>query len=1026
FPELRTVAAMAEAMRPRSPVEEGSPFELISPSDRIRLPSGLEDAYPLARTQSGVIFHCQFDASTSMYRDLFMVRLEGPLVPALLERSLRAAVERHPMLRTTFDLESYTEPLQLVWRRAEVALVVEDLPVPGPGSLTENSFPEPWMRQEIARPLDWSRAPLPRFFALWVPGGAFWFAASFFDALFDGWSAASLASEVLADYDHLLAGEAPPERRPPAGGYRRFIAAERQALGSAQEREFWRECLEGVGSGALPGFEEPSARGAGGEEAVRIVEVEVEAPLAAALEDAARKAGAELKQLLLAAHLASLSAFCGLRELTTGLEVHCRPDIAGADGILGMHMNILPFPMEIGVGSRRGWLRAVAEQERRWLRHRRFPFAEMARGRREAPKVETVFNFTHFHVLASLGSLLRLEAREAFGFNRTSFSLRADFNRHPLTGRLGLSLSARTEALSRARHRRLASIYRSCLEAWALRPEGDCRDFPTLPESERHQVLLEWGHAGASAAPPRLLPQAFRLQAARTPERTALEAAGETLSYGELKRRVEELAFRLRQASTADSEVVGIFAARSVAYVTAALAVAMAGKALLPLSVREPSHRLEEKVLQAGVRTVLVSGEARLPGSLAALAVPISEGAEGGRIVPSELLPTPPAESPAYLMFTSGSTGRPKAVVVSHGALGGFFSAMVQALGVAEGERWLAMSETTFDISLLELFLPLLTGGTVVLSPPEATLEPQDLLDQVADRRLRTIQATPAVWQTLLDAGWTGWSGLRVLCGGETLAEELASRLRHGGSEVWNLYGPTEATVWATARRLREEETVSLGAPLPGVAAYVLDPHLRLLGEGVPGELFLSGRGLAQGYGGDPRANATAFLPDPFSRLPGARLYRTGDRCQWSPEGRLLFLGRLDSQVKIRGIRVEPAEVEAALLACDDVHRALVLVEETAPGHRGLLAYVEPRIGVATTEQALRRFLGGRLPSFLIPSRIFVVPSWPLTRHGKVDRRRLPKPRSPRPTEETLESLVDFLEEMTEEEARALAEPGAE
>ncbi len=1027
FLEERTVARMARLMvstarrlpdlNPGPPVE--APFHGLREEDLALLPEGLDDAYPLSRTQSGVIFHSQFDAASSMYRDLFLARFVGSLVPKLLKKALQATVDRHPMLRTTFDLESFSEPLQLVHRQVSVELFHADLSALGLKTADGVRAIETWIEGELAVPLDWTRAPVPRFSALGSTAGGFWFVISFFDALLDGWSAASLAQEVIQAYDALLTGEVPVGQDPPIGGYRRFVSAELDALACAEEREFWEDRLETAPSGECL----PKEKGRTADGLVAVLDTEFPEALVARLETLAQAGRTGLKEVLLTAHLVVLSAFCGRRALTTGLEVHGRLEIPGGERVLGMHMNILPFPMTLGGGTWREFLEKVRDREREWLGHRRFPFVEMARGQ-DGMVLETVFNFTHFHVLRSVAALERLELQEAFGFNQTSFPLRADFNRHPLTGRLHLSLTVRQESLGPVRHRRLIESYRRCLVEWTANPQASYLEFSTLGPAQRQQMLCEWGGGAVPRQAVASLPERFFEQACRTPERRALEILGESgVTYEELAGRVWSLAATLEREGCSAGAVMGILSGPSVAYVTAVLAVLVAGGTFLPLGVKEPQRRLVELMHRGGARRMLVEPGREVPSSLERRALPIDEGWVG-ESAESRHRGTP--QDIAYLFFTSGSTGTPKAVAVSHGALARLLTALSETLDVRPGERWLALTEPTFDISLVELFLPLLRGGCSVLAPTGISREPVELARLIAEADLDAVQSTPAIWQSLVDVGFSGPRGLRILCGGEALPPDLAAQLLSRGGEVWNLYGPTEATVWATARRLRPAGAVDLGRPLPGVQIYVLDAGLRLLGEGTEGELFIAGGALATGYWGDAPSTAVSFLPDPFSEDSGRRMYRTGDRARWSAAGRLEFLGRLDGQVKIRGIRVEPGEIEAALEDLATVRRALVLAEEIAPGHRGLLAYVELEEGSSISPREMRSFLQGRLPSFLIPSRIFVVRSWPLTHHGKVDRGRLPKPLRPRPPEEVLVSLIDRLDAMTEEEARSLLELGPE
>ena len=505
----------------------------------------------------------------------------------------------------------------------------------------------------------------------------------------------------------------------------------------------------------------------------------------------------------------------------------------------------------------------------------------------------------------------------------------------------------------------------------------------------REKAGLKRGGAG-------LVHRLIELEAARAPESVAVTCSCGSLTYFELNARANRLAGRLRGMGVGPEVLVGLCTDRSTAMVVGLLAVLKAGGAYVPIDPAYPPDRIAFMLDDACVSVLLT--EQRLLDDLPYGKTPVvcldsdwesvGEGRAGN--VDSQV----GGANLAYVIYTSGSTGRPKGVQVTHSALANLLQAMQRLLPIDSQETLLAVTTLSFDIAALEIFLPLIVGGRVELIDREEAADGARLASLTEDPGIAFLQATPATWRLLLEAGWQGNPTLTMLCGGEALPRSLADRLINKGAALWNLYGPTETTVWSSACRVEAGETpISIGRPIANTQLYVLDQRLRVVPVGVVGELYIGGAGLARGYRERPGLTAERFLPDPFGDLLGGRLYRTGDLARWRLDGSLECLGRVDHQVKIRGFRVELGEIEAALMRHEAVRETVVAARPDATGEASLAAYVVPRERLDPIAPGdLRRWLVDLIPEYMVPTAFVILDSLPLTPNGKVDRQALPNP----------------------------------
>ncbi|RJQ73233.1 amino acid adenylation domain-containing protein [Pseudonocardiaceae bacterium YIM PH 21723] len=482
----------------------------------------------------------------------------------------------------------------------------------------------------------------------------------------------------------------------------------------------------------------------------------------------------------------------------------------------------------------------------------------------------------------------------------------------------------------------------------------------------RRQLLTEWNHTAAHYPRHATVSRLFADHARQRPTAPAITFGGATMSYGELDQRSSALARHLAEQGVGAGSLVGVHLPRTPDLVVALLAVLKSGAAYVPLDPGQPAERTA--TVLADARTLLVITEDFLAGAdLTGEADPIDRAS---------------GKDLAYVIYTSGSTGTPKGVRIGHRSLINVLTALQRSPGFSVTDTLLAVSTVSFDIAAVELFLPLISGGTVALARAEVAADPVALRHELERIRPRIMQATPATWRMLVDAGWQGGAGLTALTGGDTLDQPLADTLALRTAQLWNLYGPTETTIWSTMARI--DGPVSIGRPLPNTSCFVLDDRQRLLPPGIPGELCIAGDGVADGYLRRPELTRERFIPNPFGS--GDRLYRTGDRARWTLDGRLELLGRLDQQIKLNGHRIEPGEIESVLLRRPEVAQAVVIARTGR-----LLGYVVAEPGMTVDPGALRTSLAGLLPGYLVPA-IIAVQRLPLTPNGKLDRDALPEP----------------------------------
>lgn len=537
---------------------------------------------------------------------------------------------------------------------------------------------------------------------------------------------------------------------------------------------------------------------------------------------------------------------------------------------------------------------------------------------------------------------------------------------------------------------RLLDHYLQLLEGCVTAPAQPIAFVNMLTEPERVQILSEWNRTQRDYPRDHCIHELFEAHVRCTPHRIAAIAGTRTITYGELDRRAEHLADVLRAQGVGPDVLVGLCLERSLDLLVGLLGILKAGGAYVPIDPTYPRDRIAF-VLEDSAAPVIVTEKA-LVSTLGTSPAHYIVVDELPTIDPARVGPRRPVGSHhlAYVLYTSGSTGKPKGVQISHRSVINFLHSMRRKPGLSPNDVLLAVTTLSFDIAGLELHLPLTTGATVVLAPWEVAADGDALIREIERHRVTVLQATPATWRLMLNAGWKGTPRLKVLCGGEAMPASLAAELLPRCAELWNMYGPTETTIWSTCCRITDPNDIHIGRPIDNTEIYILDTNQQPLPIGQEGELLIGGDGLARGYLNRPELNADRFVAHPFK--PGQRLYRTGDLARYRKDGNIDCLGRLDFQVKIRGFRIELGEIENQLASHPGVRENVVVAREDTPGEKRLVAYVVSRQEPPVTAEQLREHLRRKLPDHMMPAAFVSIRDLPLTPNGKIDRKALPPP----------------------------------
>ncbi len=965
-PNIRELATLLRPYQPDD-VPLRSPFQDIGDEDRAKLAVGLEDAFPMSAMQESMMYQVEVDQVSSVYRVVTTLTVERPLDAEYLTAAVQHILQRHPLLRSSFDLSSYSQPLILVHPSVESPLIYAEslchLSTPD-----QQIFIQQWVEEAKFQTFDLSQAPGLIFYVHRLGEQRFQLSVIEHHVVLDGWSDLLMLDELIVHYVALLDDEFIVSL-PLNSHYADFVQAEKALLLDEGAREYWKSVTANLDSSPL--VRQDSL----GNTRHCAYHANIPKKLSDELLKVAQRQQCAIKSLLIAAHLTVLAAITGNSRVATGSVFNGRLDQTDGDKAVGVFFNTLPLSLSLDNLSFTELASAVANFEYQSHQFGRYPYTAMQRDSRHEFSLDSYVNYMDFHRQWGDDSVIS----HAYGVANTNIPLAVNYLVDPVTQALSLWFDCDIGQLDQAVCERLPDYYVNVLTQICVDPEYAVLATSLITPMER-DLIEAWNKTEVAPESFLLVHQKFESIAAKQPERQALCYLDHVFSYGELNALANRIANALIRVGVQVGNTVGVCILKGPELVASMLAIHKIGAAFLPLDPKYPRDRLNYIVSDSGLKTLVTHTTS--PNLDVKTNVEID--ADMIQRYASDNLSTPlDVASMAYIIYTSGSTGQPKGAMVTHRNLLNFFLGMDTAIGCDASDTLLALTSVSFDISILELFWPLTKGATIVLASenqiyhlaelkaalPDRTFESdqqQNLESRayscehlIREHAVTMLQCTPS-FMTAAMSEPTLVAALRpintLMIGGEAFPVGLATQMMdHLDGHVFNMYGPTETTIWSSVHRLTRASIVHnripIGQPIANTQMKVLNAAGLSAPIGVPGELWIGGEGVCSGYW--HRLELTQARFQTFD--DGKIYYRTGDRVCWQPNGELLFLGRVDRQVKLRGHRIELDEIEGVISRHQDLGRVAVVLQDSAQGALELLAYIEVNTRAVNPEEVHNR-----------------------------------------------------------------------
>ncbi|MEL4897612.1 amino acid adenylation domain-containing protein [Crocosphaera sp. Alani8] len=940
----------------------------------------ISDIYELSPMQQGMLFHSLYNSSSGMYCEQRSCLLTGKLSISAFKQAWQAVINRHTILRTAFYWEEVEKPLQVVYQEVELPWIEYDW-----RGLTEQEQEEKlgsFLLVEQQQGFDLNYAPLMRCGLMQVREDAYYFVWNYHHLLLDGWCNGILLKEVFAFYEAFRKEQnlfLQPTR--PYKDYITWLQQQNQEQATA----FWKNSLQGLISPTVLSIGNNSVS-----EERKEKHYQLSNSLTTSLQTIIQKHRLTLNTLFQGAWALLLSHYSGESDIIFGATVSGRPpSLTDVESMVGLFINTLPVRIEIkSTTFLLPWLQSLQTQQ---IEKEQYSYSSLIeiQGWSEVPRGTALFEslviFENYPISldkALQGWSNQLTISEGQGVEKTNYPVTVSV----LPGSpLAFRISYDKQRFSDSSIDRLIKHLENLLTSIARNPEQQLWEIALLTNQEQKELLIEGDGKEEKENSNILIHQLFEAQVEKIPNNTAVIFEEELLTYQELNKKANQLAHHLRNLGVKPETLVGICLEPSLEMVIALLAILKVGGAYLPLDPNYPQQRLEFMIQDSEIDYLISSSALKNNNSNTVKHfIDISTiQAEINQQKNTNLALKINPENLAYIIYTSGSTGIPKGVQVPHSCLSNFLLSMKEKPGLTDKDTLLSVTTLSFDIAALELYLPLTVGAKLILVSRDVTVEGVTLAQQLLTQKVTVMQATPATWKLLLASGWEGKKDLTILCGGEALSPDLAEQLKEKSKQVFNLYGPTETTIWSSVYEV-ETEKVRLGKPINNTQLYILDKDYNQLPIGVPGELYIGGKGVTRGYLKRPELTAERFIANPFKA--GERLYKTGDLVKYGEDREIEYIGRIDYQVKLRGYRLELGEIETTILNHNQIKEAVVIVKEES-----LIAYIVCQEDISINPRSIKEYIGEKLPNYMIPSRFVELEKLPLTPNGKIDRKALPE-----------------------------------
>lgn len=971
-------------------------------------PAPRTGSIPLSYAQQRLWFLDQLAPNNAFYNVPLALRLNGKLSVAALEQSLNEIIRRHESLRTVF-ISVNGQAEQVIAAEFTLPIVTVDLT-----GLPEQACPAALLDLsclEAEKPFVLSTGPLLRVLLINLVNDSdkqeHILLVTLHHIISDGWSAAVLTRELIALYQAFSEGNVSPLAELIIQ-YADFAYWQRQWLVGdvlQQQTNYWQKRLQGASAVLeLPAdHPRPPVMGYRGAN----YNFSIPNELANRVYALNRSHDTTLFMTLLAAFNVLLFRYSHQQDLCIGTPIANRNRLE-TEGLIGFFVNTLVLRADLsGDPSFKTLLNQIRDTVLDAQSHQDLPFEQLV----EVLQPERNMSYSPlFQVMFTLQNTVR-HSPELSGLDITAVEKEGSIAKFDLTlhiqeeeaGVLNGMIEYNTDLFEHGTIARLAGHYLILLQGIVDCPEMRLTELPLLTQAERQKILIDWNDTNADYQQNKCIHQLFEEQAENTPDAIAVVFEDSSLSYNELNRRANQVAHHLLALGIRPDDRIAICVERGLDMLIGLLGILKSGAAYIPLDPSYPGERLAYMLSDS--KPVALLTQSALQKSLTNLAIPVvlldalAIFAEQSAENPAPLALGLTSRHLAYVIYTSGSTGQPKGVMVEHANVVNFLCAMSKVPGITRSDSLLAVTTLSFDIAGLELFLPLINGAKIVLVSRINAADPVFLQETLVQSAITFMQATPATWKLLLNGGWQGSSRLKALCGGEALTVELSAQLIESVGELWNVYGPTETTIWSACRLIDAKRVglypcESIGRAIGNTQIYILDAQLQPVPQGVSGEIYIGGAGVARGYLNQPGLTSERFIRNIFdmNSESNVRLYKTGDLGRWLPDGNIEYIGRNDFQVKIRGFRIELGEIESRLAACAGVREATVIVREDNPEDKRLVAYLVAHHGVELAAADLRAQLASVLADYMIPSAFVSLTAFPLTPNGKLDRKALPAP----------------------------------